>query len=100
MVGRYLEHARIFIFANGGDAEYYISSADLMTRNIDHRFEVICPVYDPKVKKEIMDLIEIQWNDNVKSRSLDWGNINNYIRSDRPEVNTHDVTYEYFKKFR
>ena len=100
VVGRYLEHARIFIFANGGDAEYYISSADLMTRNIDHRFEVICPIYDPKVKREIMDLIEIQWNDNVKARSLDWGNINNYIRTNSQEINTHDATYDYFKKFR
>ncbi|RLD38065.1 MAG: polyphosphate kinase 1, partial [Bacteroidetes bacterium] len=52
IVGRYLEHSRVFIFANAGKEEYYISSADLMTRNIDHRFEVICPIYDSKIRKE------------------------------------------------
>ena len=100
IVGRYLEHARIFIFANGGDAEFYISSADLMTRNIDHRFEVICPILDTNIKKQIVDLIDIQWNDNVKARSLNWKEINSYIKptSNAPLINTHDITYEYFKK--
>jgi len=102
IVGRYLEHSRVFIFANAEKEEYYISSADLMTRNIDHRFEVICPIYDSKIRKELMDLIDIQWNDNVKSRSLDWGEINNYIQAkpNASPMNTHDVTYNYFKKFR
>lgn len=102
IVGRYLEHSRVFVFANGGKAEYFISSADLMTRNIDHRFEIICPIYDIKIKNQLKDLFQIQWNDNIKSRSLDWGEINNYIVTypSLPQVNTHDDTYEYFKKLK
>lgn len=70
IVDKYLEHARIYIFNNGGDPNYLISSADLMTRNLDFRVEVTCPVYDPDHKAFLQDIFDIQWRDNVKSRSL------------------------------
>lgn len=99
IVGRYLEHSRIFVLANGGKPEYYISSADLMPRNIDHRFEIICPIYDKKIKKQLKDILEIQWNDKDKSRSLDCDRINDYLGDYNQEVvtDTHIKTYEYFK---
>ena len=68
VVDRFLEHTRFFIFNNNGKNETYISSADWMTRNLDNRVEVTCPILDPNIKKEINDIFEIYWSDNVKSR--------------------------------
>lgn len=68
IVDKYLEHSRLYLFANGGDPKYFISSADWMTRNLDNRVEVTCPVYDPELQQEIRDVFEIQWKDNVKAR--------------------------------
>jgi polyphosphate kinase len=68
VVDRFLEHTRFFIFNNNGKNETYISSADWMTRNLDNRVEVTCPILDPDIKKEINDIFEIYWSDNVKSR--------------------------------
>lgn len=71
IVDRFLEHSRFMIFCNGGEELVYITSADIMPRNLDHRIEVTCPVWDPAIKKEISDVFSIQWNDNVKARILD-----------------------------
>jgi polyphosphate kinase len=71
IVDRYLEHSRFLVFCNGGDELVYITSADLMPRNLDRRIEVTCPVWDPSIRKEIKDVFDIQWNDNVKARILD-----------------------------
>jgi polyphosphate kinase len=71
IVDRFLEHSRFMIFCNGGDELVYITSADIMPRNLDHRIEVTCPVWDPAIKQEISDVFNIQWNDNVKARILD-----------------------------
>ena len=71
IVDRYLEHPRIFVFENVGKPLYYISSADLMTRNLDHRVEVSCPVYDKKLQKKIQLILDTQWNDCVKARVID-----------------------------
>lgn len=60
VVGRFLEHSRVFVFAHGGDARYYISSADWMTRNIEHRIEVSVPVYDTDLQREIKRMLDIQ----------------------------------------
>lgn len=100
VVGRYLEHSRIFIFANGGRTEYYIGSADLMPRNLDHRFELMTPIFDKNIKKQLRDLVDIQWNDQVKSRSLDYATINQYLAKKPDDLNsdTHNATYEYFRK--
>lgn len=71
IVDRFLEHPRVFIFHNRGNPLYFISSADLMTRNLDYRVEVTCPIYDPKLQQRIQAIIDLQWHDNVKARIID-----------------------------
>jgi polyphosphate kinase len=68
IVDNYLEHARVYIFCNDNDPEIYISSADFMTRNLDARVEVTCPIYDEEIKKDLLDTFEISWKANVKAR--------------------------------
>jgi polyphosphate kinase len=68
IVDNYLEHSRIYIFGNAGDPEVFISSADFMTRNLDARVEVTCPIYDKDIKKELIETFEIGWKANVKAR--------------------------------
>jgi polyphosphate kinase len=68
IVDNYLEHSRIYIFGNAGEPEVYISSADFMTRNLDARVEVTCPIYDKDIKKELIETFEIGWKANVKAR--------------------------------
>lgn len=70
IVDRYLEHPRLYVFRNRGKPLYYISSADLMTRNLDYRIEVTCPVYDPALQETLRTIIELQWQDNTKARVL------------------------------
>lgn len=71
VVDRYLEHPRVYVFFNAGNPEYYIGSADIMTRNLDYRVEVLCPVRDEQAQRTIQDILDIQWHDNVKARILD-----------------------------
>ena len=71
IVGRFLEHTRVFSFGSGESQTIYISSADLMTRNLDRRVEVASPIYDPDVKKKINEVIETVLSDNVKARMID-----------------------------
>ncbi len=78
IVDRFLEHARIYWFANGGDEKLYIASADWMTRNLDRRVEVAVPIYNPQLFNELKDILAIQWQDNVKARSLQADEINQY----------------------
>jgi polyphosphate kinase len=80
IVDEYLEHARVFIFHNGGNEKVYISSADWMVRNLDHRLEATLPIKNQKIKKVLMDLFDIQLNDNVKARILDNQLSNQYLR--------------------
>jgi polyphosphate kinase len=71
VVGRFLEHSRVFWFSNGGDDELYIGSADWMARNLKHRIEVMAPVTDPKAKRYLKDvLLEAYLSDNTKAREL------------------------------
>ena len=71
VVGRFLEHSRIFYFANAGDEEVYIGSADWMSRNLDRRVEVVAPVLDPQLKKYLKDtVIAAYLRDNVKARVM------------------------------
>ena len=67
IVGRFLEHARIFSFANGGAPEYYIGSADWMARNLDARVEAAVPIEDPRLREEIQTILDLQLADNVKA---------------------------------
>ena len=81
IVDRFLEHARIYIFGVGEEADMYLSSADLMSRNIEHRVEVGFPILDKLVKKEIQDILDIQLADNVKARIINGANINKYKKN-------------------
>lgn len=80
IVDRYLEHSRIFQFANGGHPRIFLSSADFLPRNFDSRFEVICPILDPALVAELQTYMEVQWNDNQKARVLDRGLLNHYAK--------------------
>ncbi len=96
VVDKFLEHPRIFIFCNDGDPKIYISSADWMTRNLDNRVEVGCPIYDEDVKKELMDTFEISWQDNVKARVFNKKQNNRYRKNDKPKVRSQFATYDYY----
>lgn len=78
IVDKFLEHSRVYVFCNGGNRRFYISSADWMTRNLDHRVEVSCPIKDEDLQNELMDFMEIQWADNVKARIISQGIENEY----------------------
>ncbi|MDO3625161.1 polyphosphate kinase 1 [Mucilaginibacter sp. BT774] len=81
IVDKYLEHARIHIYCNGGNELIYLTSADFMTRNIDNRVEVGFPIYDEELKKEIRDIINIQLEDNTKAREINSQNSNKYHKT-------------------
>ncbi|MFW5687598.1 MAG: polyphosphate kinase 1 [Bacteroidota bacterium] len=99
IVDRYLEHSRIFVFHNDGNPLYYISSADLMSRNLDNRIEVGVPIWDEQLKTEIQTMLDIQWKDNVKARLLGQDNLNCYVQrqENEPEVRTQVEIYNYFR---
>lgn len=98
IVDRYLEHARVSIFSNAGKQRIYISSADWMTRNIERRIEVGCPIYCPKVQKSIVDIINIQLADNCKARVLDTDQANKYLNTgDQSSLRSQMVIYDYLK---
>ncbi|MCK5775865.1 MAG: RNA degradosome polyphosphate kinase, partial [Bacteroidales bacterium] len=99
VVDRYLEHSRIFVFANGGLPEYFISSADLMPRNLEHRIEVVCPILSSEHKKEIQDILDIQMLDNVKARYLQPYHINDYKTATKDiKHQSQFEIYKYLKK--
>ncbi|PKQ44599.1 polyphosphate kinase 1 [Confluentibacter flavum] len=98
IVDKFLEHPRVYIFGNDRDAKVYISSADWMTRNIDNRVEVSCPIYDAEIKKEIIDTFHISWSDNVKARLINTPNENEYRMNDNPKVRSQIATYDYYLK--
>ncbi|HVV06186.1 MAG TPA: polyphosphate kinase 1 [Puia sp.] len=85
IIDEYLEHARVFIFGNNGKEKVYISSADWMVRNLDHRVEATCPVLDPGIQHDLKKILDIQLADNVKARWLDNELMNKY-KKDHPEV--------------
>ena len=70
IVGRYLEHPRVFVFGEGNDARVYIGSADMMTRNTEKRVEVACPILDPHIRKKLLHDLGVMLADNVKARSM------------------------------
>ncbi|CEN46075.1 Polyphosphate kinase [Capnocytophaga canis] len=100
IVDRFLEHPRLFIFGNNGNPKVYISSADFMTRNISHRVEVGCPIYDVAIKKELMDTFEIGWSDNVKARIISQKQDNAYRRNDDLKVRSQVAMYDYYAQDR
>lgn len=99
IVDEFLEHARVLIFHNAGENLVYISSADWMVRNLDHRVEAACPVMDPDLKKELQDILDIQLADNVKARILDEDFHNNYVNSQgSKKVRSQQEIYAYLLK--
>lgn len=98
IVDKYLEHARVHIYCNGGDELIYLTSADFMTRNIDTRVEVGFPIYDEQLKKEVREIINIQLADNTKSREINSHNTNKYHKTSSSVSHRAQVdTYEYLK---
>ena len=99
VVDKFLEHPRVFIFENGGDNKIYLSSADFMTRNIENRVEVACPVYDKELKQQILDTFNISWNDNTKGRIVNQNPQNKMIRPKKgdTQIRSQWMTYDYYK---
>ncbi len=81
IIDKFLEHARVYIFGNNGKNDMYLSSADLMSRNFEHRVEVGFPVLDAEVKQEIQDIIDLQLQDNTKARQINAVNNNKYHKN-------------------
>jgi len=96
VVDKFLEHPRLFIFANNGDPRVCISSADWMTRNLDNRVEVGCFIYDEDIKQELMDTFEISWQDNVKARVFNGEQDNKYRLKEGPGLRSQFAIYEYY----
>jgi len=100
IVDKFLEHSRVFIFCNNNEELMYISSADIMKRNLDYRLEVAVPILDPDIKNEIKKIIEMQLLDNTKARIINKTQSNQYKQriNNEPEYNSQLATYNYYKK--
>ena len=97
IIDKYLEHARLFIFCNGGKETMYIASADLMTRNLDRRVEVAAPILDKNLKEELKTFFEIQWSDTTKARDLASADLTSYVhREGAPTVRAQEALYDYY----
>jgi polyphosphate kinase len=99
IVGRYLEHTRLFVFGNDGQPEYYISSADWMTRNLDRRVEVSVPIRDPQLQSECAAYLDLQWRDNTKTRLIDARMLNKFAkpRKGEPRVHAQEEMFTFYK---
>ena len=98
IIDKFLEHARIWIFANGDKEKIFLLSADLMTRNLDHRVEVGFPIYDSNIKEEIRQMVDIQLMDNTKAREINHLNSNKYRKNKiKIKYRTQIDTYNYLK---
>ena len=100
IVDEYLEHARVMIFYNGGNEKTFLSSADWMVRNIDHRIEAAFPIFEKNIQQEIKEILQIQLSDNIKARKLDNELSNQYVNPrNRKKVRSQIETYNYlFRK--
>jgi polyphosphate kinase len=96
IVDEYLEHARVMVFNNNGNELVYISSADWMIRNIDYRIEVACPINDKILKKQLIDLLNVQLHDNVKARILNNEQNNIYVNPrNMKKIRSQEEIYDY-----
>ena len=99
IVDRFLEHPRVMIFEGGGDRKVIISSADWMTRNMDNRIEVGCPIFDKRLQQQIVDIMEMQFQDTLKARVIDKDQVNRYVRrGNRKKLRSQIEIYDYLKK--
>jgi len=97
IVDRFLEHSRVFIFCSSGDNKYFISSADLMTRNLNRRIELCFPVHDLNIQSDLRRIINIQLNDNIKARKISKSQKNKYIKIHSEPVRSQYAIYDYYK---
>lgn len=99
VVDKFLEHPRVLIFENGGEKKIYLSSADFMTRNIENRVEVACPVYDTEIQKQILDTFDLSWNDNTKARVVNQHPQNKMVtpKKGAPMQRSQWTIYDYYK---
>ena len=97
IVDKFLEHTRFMIFCNDDDNQVYISSADWMTRNLDNRVEVTCPIYQHELKIELLDIFNIYWKDNVKARYVNHLIDNKYKRNNKSNFRSQEELYNYYK---
>ena len=99
IIDKFLEHTRLYIFGNNDDPKIYISSADWMTRNIENRVEVSCPIYDEDIKSELQDIFDICWKDNVKARNINANQDNSYkaLNSETKDIRAQFEIYDYYK---
>ncbi|SFE92334.1 polyphosphate kinase [Chitinophaga sp. CF118] len=95
IVDEYLEHARVFVFHQGGKEQIYISSCDWMLRNLDHRVEVAVPILDPEIQQELKDILAIQLSGNVKARILDNEQNNEYKREGSKKIRSQIEIFRY-----
>ena len=97
IIDRYLEHSRIFIFADGGEEKVFIGSADWMPRNLDHRIEVIAPIYDPAIKGEMKRIVEYGLKDTLQGRIVDGKGGNEFWTSDEvTPFRSQEALYNYY----
>jgi len=96
IIDQFLEHPRVMVFGNNGDKQVYISSADWMDRNIDHRVEVGCPIYDKSLKSRILHIVELHFKDTTKARVLTKNLNNPYVaRGNRRKIRSQMAIYDY-----
>lgn len=100
IIDRFLEHARVFVFCNGDKPNYFISSADIMTRNLDYRSEVAAPIFDKNIQQILLHNLELQWSDNTKARVIDQLQSNNYKTSvaGGKHISAQQSLYEFYKR--
>ena len=95
LIDRFLEHARVYVFANGGDEKMYIASADWMGRNLDRRVEVAAPLFDPAIRRELRDILELQLADTAKARHIDPAHTHPYAQG--ASLRAQHATYAYLE---
>lgn len=91
IVGRYLEHPRVFVFGAGADAKVYIGSADMMTRNTENRVEVACPIYDSGIRRRLIRDLQVMLSDNVKARRMGSDGTYRKKKQDGELVNAQEI---------
>ncbi len=94
IVGRFLEHSRIYIFGKGEREEMYIASADFMTRNTVRRVEVATPLYDPAIRDRVREMFRIQMSDNVKARVLGSDGNYKYVKHTKPAIDAQKIFFD------
>ena len=100
IVDRFLEHHRLYWFKNAGENDIYLSSADFMNRNLSRRIEVAYPIYELRYKKRLMDFMDLYMNDNTKSRIIDPGHKNEFVKRAKgvPELNAQTAVWAYYQE--